>query len=132
MKFISVLWLCCTMPLVVFAQNNAEELQAKLEQIKSSKGETSQEYLDALNEIVQIFGNQEASADQLKIAFDYRLKHTTIIATLKGENSVEYAEDLFRLGNTQRRLGNSNDALSYFIKAIEIFNFNRLTRIPFH
>ena len=120
-KFIFVLWLCCTMPLVVFAQNNAEELQAKLEQIKSSKGETSQEHLDALNEIVQIFGNQEASADQLKIAFDYRLKHTTIIATLKGENSVEYAEDLFRLGNTQRRLGNSNDAISYFIKAIEIF-----------
>ena len=120
-KFIFVLWLCCTMPLVVFAQNNTDELQARLEQIKSSKGETSQEYLDALNEIVQIFGNQEASADQLKIAFDYRLKHTTIIATLKGENSVEYAEDLFRLGNTQRRLGNSNDALSYFIKAIEIF-----------
>lgn len=109
------------MPLVVCAQNNIEELQAKLEQIKSSKGETSQEYLDALNEIVQIFGNQEASADQLKIAFDYRLKHTTIIATLKGENSVEYAEDLFRLGNAQRRLGNSNEALSYFIKAIEIF-----------
>lgn len=109
------------MPLVVCAQNNIEELQAKLEQIRSFKGETSQEYLDALNEIVQIFGNQEASADQLKIAFDYRLQHTTIIATLKGENSVEYAEDLFRLGNTQRRLGNSNDALSYFIKAIEIF-----------
>jgi tetratricopeptide (TPR) repeat protein len=110
----------------VSAQPKIDSLRVNLEQIKVQNGEKSNEYLSAIDQTIQaIAGYDGAPLEHLHIAADYRKQHLNIVAKMKGEYSVEYAEDLFRLGNTYRRLGNTDNALSLFQKSCAIFEQNQ-------
>lgn len=71
------------------------DLLAKSEQVKALYGETDDRYLDALSQAIQAaFGEQKNEE-----ANKYRLIHADIVKGKYGENSLEYAEDMWRLGN---------------------------------
>ena len=76
------------------AQSFDEQLQ-KADIIKSQYGESDDRYLDALSLAIQAAFNEQ----KLEEANKYRLIHSDIIKKKFGENSLEYAEDMWRLGN---------------------------------
>ena len=78
-----------------------EQKFSKAEQIKAREGETSEKYLDALSEAIQAAFIEEDD----ETANKYRQIHSEIIKNKYGENSLEYAEDLWRLGNVSSYKG---------------------------
>ena len=76
------------------AQSFDEQLQ-KADIIKSQYGESDDRYLDALSQAIQAASNEQ----KLEEANKYRLIHSDIVKEKFGENSLEYAEDMWRLGN---------------------------------
>lgn len=71
------------------------DLLAQSEQIKAKYGETDDRYLDALSKVVSTAFDEEKFEEANK----YRIQHSEIVKGKYGENSLEYAEDMWRLGN---------------------------------
>lgn len=71
------------------------DLLAQSEQIKTKYGETDDRYLDALSSTIQAAFREEKNVEANK----YRLEHAEIVKQRYGATSLEYAEDLWRLGN---------------------------------
>lgn len=71
------------------------ELLAQSEQVKARYGETDDRYLDALSQAIQAAFSEQRNEEANK----YRLIHADIVKGKYGENSLEYAEDMWRLGN---------------------------------
>ena len=71
------------------------ELLAKSEQVKAKYGETDDRYLDALSKAISTAFDEEKYEEANK----YRTTHSEIVKDKYGENSLEYAEDIWRLGN---------------------------------
>ena len=85
----------------VRAQSFEEQLQIA-ESTKAHYGETDNRYLDALSQaIVSAYKQRET-----RVAQNLRIKHSEIVKTKFGENSKEYAEDIWRLGNISEDKGN--------------------------
>lgn len=77
------------------------ELLDQSEQIKAKYGETDDRYLDALSEAIQAAFNEQKNEQANK----YRIIHSDIVKGKYGETSLEYAEDLWRLGNVSEFKG---------------------------
>ena len=87
-------FLALTLSISVKAQSFEDQLK-KAESIKTQYGETDDRYLDALSQAIQTaFSEQNNEA-----ANKYRLIHADIVKGKYGEHSLEYAEDMWRLGN---------------------------------
>ena len=84
------------------AQSFEEQLR-KAEAIKAQYGETDDRYLDALSSAIQVAFNEEKAEEANK----YRLIHADIVKGKYGENSFEYAEDMWRLGNVSSFKGDA-------------------------
>lgn len=78
----------------VKAQSFDEQL-TRAESIKDQYGETDDRYLEALSQAIQVAFNEQKKEEANK----YRLIHAEIVKKRYGENSLEYAEDMWRLGN---------------------------------
>ena len=63
--------------------------------LKTEYGETDSRYLDALSKAVPIAYNE----GKVDTAIETRRLHTEIIKRMYGEESPEYIEDVWRLGN---------------------------------
>ena len=87
------------------------------EMIREQKGEQSQEYLAALDSVIQY----ASLSEELETALSYRKAHLNIIRQMKGEDCVEVADDLWRLGNISLSLKDANISHEYFIQAADIF-----------
>lgn len=82
------------------AQSFEEQLRIA-ENVKAQYGETDVRYLDALsNAISAAFGEKKNEQ-----ANKYRIIHSDIVKDKYGETSLEYAEDLWRLGNVSEFKG---------------------------
>ena len=78
-----------------------EDLLAQSEQIKAKYGETDDRYLDALSKAIQTAFGERKNEEANK----YRLVHAEIVKEKFGEYSLEYAEDMWRLGNVSEYRG---------------------------
>ena len=101
-RLISVIlsFLALTMCFSVKAQSFDEQLRVA-EKIKTQYGETDDRYLDALSLAIQTAFNEQKNEEANK----YRLIHAEIVKEKYGENSLEYAEDMWRLGNVSEFKG---------------------------
>ena len=77
------------------------DLLVQSEQVKAEYGETDDRYLDALSKAIQAAFGEQKNED----ANTYRQIHAGIVKEKYGENSLEYAEDLWRLGNVSEFKG---------------------------
>ena len=92
--------LCLFSGLPVRAQTFSDLLSAA-EQAKAKYGEMDDRYLDALSTAIQAAFNEQKNEEANK----YRLIHAEIVKGKFGENSLEYAEDMWRLGNVSEYKG---------------------------
>ena len=92
--------LALTLSISVRAQSFEEQLK-KAESIKTQYGETDDRYLDALSTAVAsaFYEKRFEEANRLRLA------HSEIVKNKYGENSLEYAEDMWRLGNVSEFKG---------------------------
>ena len=79
------------------------ELLTQSEQIKAKYGETDDRYLDALSKAIQAAFEEQNNEQANK----YRIIHSDIVKEKYGEMSLEYAEDIWRLGNVSEFKGES-------------------------
>lgn len=123
MKYIGILALIMlTMVSAPMQAQTFEQKLAKAEKIKERKGEMNDKYLDALSEAIQIaFG-----AKDYETANKYRLIHMDIVKQKFGDNSLEYAEDLWRLGNVSSYKG-EDYTFACYQKAGQIYELNNAT-----
>lgn len=77
------------------------ELLVQSEQVKAQYGETDDRYLDALSQAIQAAFSEQKNEEANK----YRSIHADIVKGKYGENSLEYAEDIWRLGNVSNFKG---------------------------
>lgn len=102
MKYLRILFLVILALVALPAQaQDFERKLAKAEQIKAKNGETSEMYLDALSEAIQ----EAFGAEDYESANKYRCIHAEIVKRKYGANSLEYAEDIWRLGNVSEFKG---------------------------
>ncbi len=108
---ILICFLCITL-----SSQTTESLIHSADSIKAVVGQYDEQYLSALSSAVQqAFGEgNNALANKL------RLQHAEIIKQKYGEQSVEYAEDIFRLGNVSEHLGR-NYQMECYKKAKRIY-----------
>lgn len=92
--------LALTLSISVRAQSFEEQLNIA-ESIKTQYGETDDRYLDALSKAIQAAFSEQKNEEANK----YRLIHADIVKGKYGENSLEYAEDMWRLGNVSEYKG---------------------------
>lgn len=94
----------------VKAQSLEEQLRIA-DSLKVQYGETDSRYLDALSKAVPIAYNE----GKIDSAIETRRLHTEIIKKMCGEESMEYIEDVWRLGNI---VANSKriDSIEYYEK----------------
>lgn len=98
----------------------AQSLDRALEQLEAARmknGEQSQEYLSVLDTVIL----KANMAGETPTAFTYREKHLDLVKKMKGNESVEVADDLWRLGNTSCMLGDTVAGLDYYTQAAEVF-----------
>lgn len=95
----------------------ADELFSAAENIKIKKGEQSKDYLEALSAAIQ----QAFDEGDAYRAYVNREKHSEIVKKKYGENSLEYAGDLVRLGNVAYILGDTLNSLNRFTQAADIY-----------
>lgn len=95
-------FLALSLSFSVKAQTFDEQLK-RAESIKKQYGETDDRYLDALSKAIQAAFSEHKNED----ANQYRLIHAEIVKGKFGEISLEYAEDLWRLGNVSTYKGES-------------------------
>lgn len=93
-----------------------ESLISKADSLKSKYGQYDDRYLNALTDAIQVpFQNGD-----YKTAYNLRKQHCELVKTKFGEESREYAEDIFRLGNVVKGLYGDGTAVKNYIKAYEI------------
>ncbi len=88
--------------------------------LKTEYGETDSRYLDALSKAVPIAYNE----GKVDTAIETRRLHTEIIKRMYGEESPEYIEDVWRLGNI---IANSKpiDSIEYYEKVVSFLNSSK-------
>lgn len=98
------------------AQSLEEQLRIA-DSLKVQYGETDSRYLDALSKAVPIAYNE----GKVNAAIETRRLHTEIIKRMHGEESPEYIEDVWRLGNI---IANSKpiDSIEYYEKVVSFLN----------
>lgn len=98
------------------AQSLEEQLRIA-DSLKVQYGETDSRYLDALSKAVPIAYNE----GKVNAAIETRRLHTEIIKRMYGEESPEYIEDVWRLGNI---IANSKpiDSIEYYEKVVSFLN----------
>lgn len=101
------------------AQTLEEQLQIA-NSLKTEYGETDSRYLDALSKAVPIAYNE----GKVDTAIETRRLHTEIIKRMYGEESPEYIEDVWRLGNI---IANSKpiDSIEYYEKVVSFLNSSK-------
>lgn len=92
----------------VKAQSLEEQLRIA-DSLKVQYGETDSRYLDALSKAVPLAFNEGA----IDTAIELRRIHSAIIKRVFGEKSLEYAEDIWRLGNISAQKGSSYSISPY-------------------
>lgn len=102
------IFLAVSLLISVKAQSLEEQLRTA-DTLKGLYGETDSRYLDALSKAVPI-AFKEGSVDT---AIELRRRHTEIIKSVFGERSLEYAEDVWRLGNISAQKGSIYSIDSY-------------------
>lgn len=105
-----------TLSCITLSAQTTEALLHRADSIKAIVGQYDKHYLSALSSAVQnAFGEgNNALANKL------RLEHAEIIKQKYGEQSVEYAEDIWRLGNVSEHLGR-NYQMECYKKAKRIY-----------
>lgn len=116
-KFLLVLIIILSVNELCNAQS-ADKLFEIAENIKLKKGEQSKDYLDALSIAIQ----QASDEGDYQRAYDNREKHANLVAKKHGTNSLEYADDMFRLGNIALKLNNLAVSLDKFTTSSIIFD----------
>lgn len=108
--------LLCLLHITLSAQRT-EFLLHRADSIKAITGQADEAYLSALSAAIQqAFGEgNNALANKL------RSEHAEIIKQKYGEHSVEYAEDIWRLGNVSEHLGR-NYQMECYKKAKRIYD----------
>lgn len=103
----------------IFAQDTTEALILRSEQVKSKCGDKSTQYLAALDSVVM----HAFIKEQFDLALDYREKHLSIIDQTLGNKSIEYADDLTRIGNIIYRMqpNSPQEVLPYYLQAYSIY-----------
>lgn len=86
--------LALTLSISIKAQSFEEQLKIA-ESIKTQYGEPDDRYLDALSTAVASAFDEKRFEEANRL----RLAHSEIVKNKYGENSLEYAEDMWRLGN---------------------------------
>lgn len=108
------------------AQSFEEQLSVA-ENIKAQYGETDDRYLDALSQAISAAFAEQKNEEANK----YRLIHAAIVKGKYGENSLEYAEDMWRLGNVSDFKG-VDYTFSCYKKAENIYDsLNAQTEFPY-
>lgn len=92
--------LALTLNISVRAQSFEDQLK-KAENIKIQYGETDDRYLEALSKAVASAFDEKNFEEANRL----RLAHSEIVKGKYGENSLEYAEDMWRLGNVSEFKG---------------------------
>ena len=107
-----ILFLAVSLFISVKAQSLEEQLRTA-DSLKVHYGETDSRYLDALSKAVPIAFNE----GRVDAAIETRRLHTEIIKRMYGEESLEYIEDVWRLGNI---IANSKriDSIEYYEKVV--------------
>lgn len=111
----------------IFAQDTTEALILRSEQVKSKCGDKSTQYLAALDSVVM----HAFIKEQFDLALDYREKHLSIIDQTLGNKSIEYADDLTRIGNIIYRMQPNSPKRFFPIICRHIQYMNNLT-LPKH
>jgi|GEM_PF-1826241 len=103
----------------IFAQDTTEALILRSEQVKSKYGDKSTQYLAAVDSVVM----HTFIKEQYDLALDYRKKHLSIIGQIGGNKSIEYADDLTRIGNIIYRMqpNSPQEVLPYYLQAYSIY-----------
>ena len=108
-----------------FAQTIDAQLK-QLEQIKAVYGEMDERYLSSLNEVIGTAANE----GYFQIALQKRRQHTELCKKKYGEQSVQYAEGLIRIGNCINLMVDedapwpSEESIPYYTKGIKLFEEN--------
>ncbi len=86
-----------------------EEILRTADSLKVVYGETDSRYLDALSKAVPVAFNEGS----VETAIELRHRHSEIIKIVFGEKSLEYAEDIWRLGNISAQKGSNYSIAPY-------------------
>lgn len=106
-----------TLSCITLSAQTTEALIHRADSIKAIVGQYDEAYLSALSSAVQ----QAFAEGNNALANKLRLEHTEIIKQKYGEKSVEYAEDIWRLGNVSEHLGR-NYQMECYKKAKGIYD----------
>lgn len=104
------------------------ELLAKSEQVKALYGEADDRYLDALSQAIQSAFDEQKNEEANK----YRVIHAEIVKSKYGETSLQYAEDMWRLGNVSSYKGEEY-TFECYKKAEKIYeSLNAIDELPYN
>lgn len=122
MKSFLLIPLLLTISLPICLAQDTKNWIRQSQQIRKEYGETSTKYLAALDSVIL----HASMNEQLDVALSYRKKHLAIINNILGDRSIEYADDLTRIGNTTYRKepDKPEKALPYYLQADTIYKQN--------
>lgn len=118
-RFVLLLMAFTALPFFAAAQSLDKTLE-QLEFVRLQKGEQSEAYLSALDSVIL----KANISGEKAMALAYRQQHLDIVKQMKGERCVVVADDLWRLGNTSRMLGDTIRSHDYYKQAAGIFDEN--------
>ena len=98
-----------------------------LETVRNINGELSEAYLQALDSVIQ----QANEINELNTVIVYRKKHLETVRKMKGDDCIEAADDLWRLGNSYYRKGELDNSITSYLQAETAFgNYFSHKKIP--
>lgn len=98
-----------------------------LETVRNINGELSEAYLHALDSVIQ----QANEINELNTVIVYRKKHLETVRKMKGDDCIEAADDLWRLGNSYYRKGELDNSITSYLQAETAFgNYFSHKKIP--
>lgn len=98
-----------------------------LETVRNINGEFSEAYLQALDSVIL----QANALNELNTVIVYRKKHLEIVRKMKGDDCIETADDLWRLGNSYYRKGELDNSITSYLQAETAFgNYLNHKKIP--
>lgn len=105
-----------------FAQNQQlADLIRESEKVKTECGQNAEQYLSALDSIL----NVAIAEKDFATVYEYRKIHCSVVKAIRG-NSLEYALDLYKLGNVLSYIPNKEserkDAFEESVKSLEALN----------
>lgn len=120
----TILLLFCS---ITISAQTLERLIEKADSIKNVTGKYDESYLSALTAATQ----QAFGEGDLELANKLRSDHAEIIKEKYGEQSIQYAEDMWRLGNVSSHLGDAYK-MSCYTKAKNIYDsLNAKSEFPY-